>query len=69
MTEVPLLPTINAFLNATSALLLVWENIWARTVAQAVRDADGELLDFGRIPHDVVQIAREWALSNAGGEA
>ena len=24
MTEVPLLPTINAFLNATSALLLVW---------------------------------------------
>lgn len=53
----------------SSAVLLVWENIWARKVAQAVRDADGELLDFGRIPHDVVQIAREWVLSNAGGEA
>jgi len=53
----------------SSALLLVWENVWARTVAQAVRDADGQLLDFGRIPHDVVQVAREWVLTNAGGEA
>jgi uncharacterized membrane protein len=52
----------------SSALLLVWENIWARKVATAVRDADGELLDFGRIPHDIVQTAREWALSNTGGE-
>lgn len=53
----------------SSAMLLVWENIWARKVAQAVRDADGELLDFGRIPHDVVQAAREWVLTNAGGQA
>ena len=52
----------------SSALLLVWENVWARTIAEAVRAADGELLDFGRIPHDIVQGAREWALSNAGGE-
>ncbi len=50
----------------SSALLLVWENIWARKIADAVRAADGELLDFGRIPHEVVQGAREWALSNGG---
>lgn len=51
----------------SSALLLVWENIWARRVAGAVREADGELLDFGRIPHDVVQAAREYVLSNLEG--
>lgn len=45
----------------SSALLLVWENLWAKKVADAVRDANGELLDFGRIPHEVVEGAREWA--------
>jgi hypothetical protein len=46
----------------SSAALLVWENVWARKVAQAIRDAGGEVFDFDRIPHDVVQKAREWAL-------
>jgi len=48
----------------SSAALIVWENVWARTVAQAMRDAGGVLLDFERLPHDVVQAAREWALAN-----
>jgi Family of unknown function (DUF6325) len=48
----------------SSAALLVWENVWAREVAQAIRDAGGELLDFDRLPHDVVQAARDWALAN-----
>jgi hypothetical protein len=48
-----------------SAAVLVWENVWARKVAQAMRDAGGELLDFQRIPHEVVQAAREWALEQA----
>jgi hypothetical protein len=48
-----------------SAALLLWEDIWARDVAQAMRNAGGELLDFGRLPHDVVQAAREYALANA----
>jgi hypothetical protein len=43
----------------------VWENVWARKVAQAMRDAGGEVLDFERLPHDVVQSAREWALEHA----
>jgi Family of unknown function (DUF6325) len=49
----------------SSAALIVWENVWARTVAQAMRDAGGELVAFERLPHDVVQAAREWALEEA----
>jgi uncharacterized membrane protein len=49
----------------SSAALLVWENVWARKVAQAMRDAGGVLVAFERLPHDVVQAAREWALEQA----
>ena len=48
----------------SSAALLVWEDVWARKVAQAMRDAGGVLLDFDRVPHEVVQQAREYALAN-----
>jgi hypothetical protein len=48
-----------------SAALIVWENVWARKVAQAMRDAGGVLLDFERLPHAVVQDAREFALEQA----
>jgi hypothetical protein len=47
----------------SSAALLVWENVWAREVAQAIRNAGGELLDFERLPHDVVQAARDFAMA------
>ena len=49
----------------SSAALLVWEDVWAKQVAQAMRDAGGEVFDFGRLPHEVVQAAREHALANA----
>lgn len=49
----------------TSAALLVWENVWARNVAQKIRDAGGVLVAFERVPHDVVQAAREWVLEEA----
>jgi hypothetical protein len=49
----------------TSAALLVWENVWARDVAQKMRDAGGVLLDFERLPHEVVQAAREAVVTNA----
>lgn len=49
----------------SSAALLVWENVWARKVTQAMRDAGGELFAFDRLPHEVVQAAREWALEQA----
>jgi hypothetical protein len=53
----------------SSAALLVWENVWARQVAQAMRDAGGVLLAFERLPHEVVQAAREWALEQSGKES
>jgi uncharacterized membrane protein len=49
----------------SSAAMLVWENVWARKVAQAMRDAGGQLVAFERLPHEVVQAAREWALEQA----
>src|SRR5262249_13974789 len=49
----------------SSAILLVWENLWATKVAQAMRDAGGQLVAFDRLPHDVVQAARDWALAQA----
>ena len=47
-----------------SAALLVWENTWAARFAQAVRNADGIVLENERIPHDVVQAAIEFAAAN-----
>jgi hypothetical protein len=49
----------------TSAALLVWEDIWAREIADAMRAAGGVLFDFGRLPHEVVQTARDYAKANA----
>jgi Family of unknown function (DUF6325) len=49
----------------SSAALLVWENVWARDVAHKMRNAGGVLVAFERVPHDVVQAAREWALEEA----
>jgi uncharacterized membrane protein len=45
-----------------SAAVLVWENVWARKVTNAMRDAGGVVVAFERLPHEVVQAAREWAL-------
>src|SRR5918995_2590734 len=47
----------------TSAAPLVWEDVWAREVADAMRAAGGVLFDFGRLPHEVVQAARDYALA------
>ena len=49
----------------SSAAMIVWENVWARKVTQAMRDAGGVLLAFERVPHEAVQEAREWALEQA----
>jgi hypothetical protein len=49
----------------SSAALIVWENVWARKVTKAMRDAGGEVAAFERIPHEVVQAAREWAAEQA----
>jgi hypothetical protein len=48
-----------------SAALLVWEDLWAARFTQALRNADGVLLDLQRVPHDVATAAREFAAANA----
>lgn len=48
----------------SSAALLVWEDLWAARLADAIRDAGGELYDLGRVPHEIVVAAREWAAEN-----
>jgi hypothetical protein len=49
----------------SSAALLVWEDLWAGRLADSIRDAGGELYDLGRVPHEIVIAAREWASANA----
>ena len=44
--------------NSTAGLMLI-ENLWAKKTQQAMLDANGRLVMFERIPHDVVQEALE----------
>jgi hypothetical protein len=41
----------------SSALVVVWENSWARRLAAAVRGSGGQLVAQYRIPHEVVAVA------------
>jgi len=42
--------------NSTAGLMLI-ENLWANKTKQAMLDANGRLVMFERIPHDVVEAA------------
>ena len=39
----------------SSALFILWEDLWAAELGDAVRSAGGELVAGGRIPHRVVE--------------
>ncbi len=65
LNEDDLMDAADALEPNSSAAMIVWENVWARKVTQAMRDAGGELLAFERLPHEVVQAAREWVLEQA----
>src|SRR5215213_1644114 len=41
----------------SSAALLVWEDVWATPLAEAIRRAGGVLVEGSRIPHDLVEAA------------
>ena len=41
----------------TSAIIVVWENLWAQRSTDAVRAAGGVLVDNQRIPAEVVEAA------------
>jgi hypothetical protein len=34
---------------------MIWENVWAASFAEALRNADGELVANGRIPVPLVE--------------
>jgi Family of unknown function (DUF6325) len=41
----------------SSEALLVWEDIWATPLVEAMRRADGVVLEGARIPHELIQSA------------
>ncbi len=43
--------------NNTSALVLLWEDVWATKIASALRDAGGVILGLDRIPYEVITAA------------
>ncbi len=51
----------------SSALLIVWEDRWASTLADALRAAGGQIVAGERIPHDVV-VAAFADLDDASGQ-
>jgi hypothetical protein len=48
----------------TSAALLIWEDTWAAPFAEAVRKANGVILEGARIPREVIEQAMD-ALADA----
>jgi Family of unknown function (DUF6325) len=45
--------------EGNSALVIVWEDVWARPLADAIRDSGGVLIDSARIPGPLVDAALE----------
>jgi uncharacterized membrane protein len=54
--------------NSTAGILLI-ENLWAKKTQQAMQDANGRLVMFERIPHDVVEAALAHIVALATSEA
>ncbi|WP_300016671.1 DUF6325 family protein [Pseudonocardia sp.] len=50
----------------STALVVLWENVWAAAFAQTVRAAGGVLLTHDRIPADIVEQAMAAAATDAG---
>jgi hypothetical protein len=55
LNEEDLLAAAAALEPGSSAAALIWENVWARKFADAVRGADGVLLAWDHIPYEAVQ--------------
>ena len=53
----------------SSALVMVWEDLWATKFSDAVRNAGGVVVDLQRVPRDLVEAAIEYANAPVGAEA
>lgn len=51
--------------DGSSVLILVWEDLWAQPLSEAIRRAGGQLIEGGIIPADLGE-ALETALAEAG---
>jgi uncharacterized membrane protein len=47
--------------NESSALVLVWEDVWATEFKTAVQNAGGVVVDMQRVPAEIVQAAVDYA--------
>jgi Family of unknown function (DUF6325) len=45
--------------EGNSALVIVWEDVWARPLADAVRESGGVVVDSARVPAPLVEAALE----------
>lgn len=65
LSEEDLLMVAEELDNNTTAAALLFEHVWATEFAQAIRNANGQLLMNVRIPNAVVEEARESILAAA----
>ncbi|HEX6868386.1 MAG TPA: DUF6325 family protein [Candidatus Limnocylindrales bacterium] len=49
----------------SSAAILVWEDVWATRLKDAIVGAGGVMIDIRRVPYDVVEAAIAWRDANA----
>jgi uncharacterized membrane protein len=49
----------------SSAMIMVWEDLWATKFAEAVRGAGGIVVDMQRVPAEIVQAAIDFDESGA----
>jgi hypothetical protein len=65
LSEEDLLMVAEELDNNTTAAALLFEHVWATEFAQAIRNANGQLLMNVRIPNDVVEEVRDSILAAA----
>ena len=61
LTEEDVAMAGDALENESSAAMLLFENVLGRRFATAVRNANGELVAFERIPREIVEAALDAA--------
>lgn len=65
LSEADLLMVADELDNNTTAAAMLFEHVWATEFAQAIRNANGQLLANVRIPNDVVEAVRDSILTAA----
>jgi hypothetical protein len=48
----------------SAAAILVWEDVWATKLTDALLNAGGQLVDIQRVPRELVEDALAWATEN-----